>query len=307
MTAPAEARSAPAAAPAQPLGLVLVAASAVIWSTGGLIVRLVGAADDWTVIFWRSASACAFLLIFMLLRDGRAVPGLFRAMGLPGLAVGVCFACASVSLVVALSLTSVARTLLIMSAAPLVAAVLGRVFLGETVRPATWASIAAVAAGVAIMVSDAEGGGALAGNLFALLIAVAYAGAIVITRRHHAVQMAPAACTGTAIAVVVSAPLAAPMSVGAGDLALLVAFGAGQLGLGLALFVSGARLVPAAATALIGTLEPILGPLWVWALLAERPTGAALLGGGIVLASVVANTLIDLRRGRLLRTARPTA
>jgi drug/metabolite transporter (DMT)-like permease len=307
MTAPVEARSAPAAAPAQPLGLALVAASAVIWSTGGLIIRLVGAADDWTVIFWRSASACAFLLIFMALRDGRATVGLFRAMGLAGLAVGACFASASISLVVALRLTSVANTLLIMSAAPLVAALLGRVFLAEPVRPSTWLTIAAVAAGIAIMVSDAEGGGAMTGNLVALLIAVAYAGAIVITRRHHEVRMTPAACTGTAIAVAVSAPLAAPLSVGAGDLSLLVVFGAGQLGLGLAMFVSGARLVPAAATALIGTLEPILGPVWVWAFLAERPTGAALVGGGIVLASVVANTLVDLRRGRLVRTARPMA
>lgn len=296
MTIPAAARAAPAAAPVQPLGLLLVAASAVIWSTGGLILRLVGETDDWTVIFWRSVSACVFLLAFMAVRDGRATPGLFRAMGLPGLAVGACFACASISLVVALSLTSVAKTLLIMSAAPLVAALLGRVFLGEAVRRATWATIAAVAAGVAIMVSDAEGEGALLGNLFALLIAISYAGAIVITRRHHAVRMTPAVCTGTAIAVAVSAPLAMPLSVPAPDLALLVGFGAGQLGLGLALFVSGARLIPAAATALIGTIEPILGPLWVWVFLAERPTGAALLGGGIVLISVVTNTLLDLRR-----------
>ncbi len=296
MTAPGGARIAPAAAPVQPLGLLLVAASAVIWSTGGLIVRLIGDVDDWTVIFWRSATACLFLLAFMALRDGRGMPALFRAMGLPGLAVGACFACASISLVVALSLTSVAKTLLIMSAAPLIAALMGRVFLGERVRPATWATIAAVATGIAIMVSDAEGGGAFLGNLVALLIAFSIAGAIVVTRRHHEVRMTPAACTGTAIAMVLSAPLAAPMAVPVADIPLLVAFGAGQLGLGLALFVSGARLVPAAATALIGTLEPILGPVWVWVFLGERPTGPALVGGGIVLASVVAKTLIDLRR-----------
>jgi len=290
------ARMAPAAAPVQPMGLLLVAAAAVIWSTGGLIVRLIGDVDDWTVIFWRSATACLFLLAFMALRDGRGMPALFRAMGLPGLLVGACFASASISLVVALSLTSVAKTLLIMSAAPLIAALLGRVFLGEPVRPATWATIAAVAGGIAIMVSDAEGGGAFLGNLVALLIAFSIAGAIVVTRRHHEVRMTPAACTGTAIATVLSAPMAAPMAVPVADMPLLVAFGAGQLGLGLALFVSGARLVPAAATALIGTLEPILGPVWVWAFLGERPTGSALVGGGIVLASVMANTLIDLRR-----------
>jgi len=280
------------------LGALLVAGSAVIWSTGGLIIRLVDGVDGWTVIFWRSVSACLFLLGFMALRDGRAMPGLFRAMGIAGVAVGACFACASISLVVALSLTSVAKTLLIMSAAPMVAALLGRVFLGERVAPATWATIAAVTVGVAIMVRDSEGQGALLGNLFALLIAVSYAGAIVITRHARAVRMTPAVCTGTAIAALVSAPFAAPLSVGGADLGLLLAFGAGQLGLGLALFAAGARLIPAAHSALIGMLEPILGPLWVWALLAERPTEAALLGGAIVLASVTVNTLRDLHRER---------
>ena len=291
-----DARAAPAAAVSASVpGALLVAASAVIWSTGGLIIRLAGDVDSWTVIFWRSASATAFLLAFMALRDGRAMPGLFRAMGRAGLAVGACFACASISLVVALSLTSVAKTLLIMSAAPAFAAVLGRVFLAEPVRPATWATIAAVAVGVAIMVSDAEAEGAFLGNLFALAIAVSYAGAIVITRRHREVRMTPAVCTGTAIAMVVSAPLAAPLSAGPQDLGLLIAFGAGQLGLGLALFSAGARLIPAAQTALIGMIEPILGPLWVWAFLAEQPTLAAMAGGALVLASVTANTLRDLR------------
>jgi drug/metabolite transporter (DMT)-like permease len=154
------------------------------------------------------------------------------------------------------------------------------------------------------MVQDAEGEGVLLGNLFALLIALSYAGAIVITRHARAVRMTPAVCTGTAIAVMVSAPFAAPLSAGGADLGLLLAFGAGQLGLGLALFAAGARLIPAAHTALIGMIEPILGPLWVWALLAERPTGAALIGGAIVLASVCVNTLRDLRRE--LRRAVPS-
>ena len=114
------------------------------------------------------------------------------------------FACASISLVVALSLTSVAKTLLIMSAAPAFAAVLGRVFLAEPVRPATWATIAAVAVGVAIMVSDAEADGALLGNLFALAIAVSYAGAIVTKAQDHHIVFSPrgqADATGGSVAV----------------------------------------------------------------------------------------------------------
>lgn len=278
-------------------GLALVAASAVIWSSGGLIVRSLETADSWTTILWRSLAAAAFLFLFMLARDGRAAPGLFLRMGQAGLFVGACFACASISLVVALSLTSVANVLVIMSASPLLAAVLSRVFLGEAVRPRTWAAIAATMAGIALMVSDSWARGAAAGDLLAMLISLATAAAIVVMRRHSEVRMTPAMCTATLIAAAAAAPFASPLAVG-GDLPLLLLFGAGQLGLGLAMFASGARLAPAAEVALLATLEPILGPLWVWLVLAEQPGAAALAGGSVVLAALLLHTALDFRRRR---------
>jgi drug/metabolite transporter (DMT)-like permease len=68
----------------------------------------------------------------------------------------------------------------------------------------------------------------------------------------------------------------------------------GQFGAGFLLFMTGARLLPAAETALIGMLETVLGPLWVWLLLSERPSTASLTGGVLIVAALVANTVIDL-------------
>ena len=283
-------------------GYLLVAGSAIVFSTGGLIVRLLDSEDNWTIIFWRSATACVFLLVFIALRDGRRMPGLFRQIGWPGLLVGACFASASISLVVALSLTSVAKTLMIMSGAPLVAAILGLVFLGEVIRIATWITIAAVIVGIALMVSSDQADGALLGDLFAVLIAFSIAGAIVTTRRHPGIRMAPAACVGTMMAMLIALPLASPLSVSGHDAPLLALFGAGQLGLGMALFVSGARLIPAAQSALIGMLEPILGPLWVWLAFSEQPAPLVLLGGVVVVVCVSINTFIDVRRLRPMPT-----
>ena len=79
----------------------------------------------WTVVFWRSFWAAAFLLGFMLLRDGgRGTLKLFRDMGLPGLAVALCFATASTSFVVALAYTTVANILLMQAGVPLIAALI---------------------------------------------------------------------------------------------------------------------------------------------------------------------------------------
>ena len=277
-------------------GVLLVAASAVIWSTGGLIVRSLST-DPWTTIFWRSVTATLFLLVFLFVRDGRQAFRLFRKMGLPGALVGLFFACASVGLVVALSLTSVAQTLVIMSSSPLIAAVLGRVVLDERIRPAAYLSIGGVMLGIAVMMSSDLGADrSLAGALVALAIAFSLAGAVVTTRRHPDIRMTPAACTGTVIAMLVSLPFATPSSAGGHDLALLTLFGAGQLGGGLVLFLAGARLIPAAQSALIGMLEPILGPAWVWLVIGEEPRPMTILGGSIVILSVLANTLTGLRR-----------
>ena len=281
-------------------GLALVALAAVIWSSGGLIVRSLETADSWTTVFWRSATACVFLLAFMFVRDGRQTFAHFRHMGLAGVFVGICFGTASVALVIALNLTSVANTLILLSCAPLVAALLGRVVLGEAVRARTWVAIGACVLGISLMVSGSHGRGALAGDMVALLIAVAFAAGVVTIRRHRSVRMTPAVCLGTVIGMLVSAPLASPLAVSGSDFALLVLFGAGQLGVGLALFVAGARLASAAEVALLAMLEPILGPMWVWWLLNERPSDAALAGGAVVLAALIIHTVLDQRRARVV-------
>jgi drug/metabolite transporter (DMT)-like permease len=277
--------------------MFLVASAAIVWSSGGAIVRSLDAADAWTTIFWRSLSACLFLLAFMAIRRGNIIAQ-FVSIGLPGFLVGVSFSCSSVSLVIALRLTTVANTLMIMSASPLVAAILARVFLGEAIRPITYVTIAAVVGGFALMAGDSLHDWSLAGDFFALLIAVGYGISIVLTRRYRHIGMVPAACWGTIISTLVSLPLASPFAIPIHDFAVLVMFGAGQLGLGLALFVTGAGMLPAVHTALLGMLEMILGTIWAWLFFGETPTPLSLTGGIIVMASIMANTVSEFATGR---------
>ena len=79
----------------------------------------------------------------------------------------------------------------------------------------------------------------------------------------------------------------------------LAFFGAGQLGVGMILLVTGARLIPAVLSSLLGMLEPILGPAWVWIFLGEEPGAMTLIGGALVMASVAAYTISMMRRRRV--------
>ncbi|UDL92149.1 DMT family transporter [Mesorhizobium sp. PAMC28654] len=279
-------------------GFLLVFLSALMWSFGGTFARFIHADDSWTVVFWRSVWAAAFLLCFMVWRDGwRGTLKLFRDMGLPGLAVAICFAVASTCFVVALSFTTVANILLMQAGVPLLAALFAWALFRETVSVATWVAIAAVIAGVAIMVSESlDGAVSPIGDGLALLIAVMFSIATVITRRFAHVRMTPATCLGAILAAAFAASQASTFAVSGHDMGFLFAFGVVNLGLGLAFFATGARLIPAAIAALLGTFEPILGPIWVWLIHSEVPSGRTIIGGTVVVTALLVHIGLEFKR-----------
>lgn len=287
-----------AASGGERLGALLVFLSALCWSFGGAIARFIETGDTWTVVFWRSVWAALFIIGFMLWRDGFAgTRRIILGMGLPGLAVAMCFAVASTSFVVALSYTTVANILLMQAGVPLLAALIAWAVFRERVSLTTWIAIAAVIFGVGIMVSESlTGSVSPIGDGLALLIVVAFASATVITRRFAHVRMTPATCLGTVFAALFAASQAGGFAVSAYDMAFLFAFGAINLGLGLALFATGARLIPAAFTALLGTFEPIFGPVWVWLVHAEVPSVRTIVGGSVVVTALLLYLALEFRR-----------
>jgi drug/metabolite transporter (DMT)-like permease len=280
------------------LGAVLVFASAVVWSFGGAIARFLTIADSWTVVFWRCLFAGLFLVTFLLLRDGpKETIRLYRSMGFPGLTVAAGFATASTCFVLAISYTTVANVVLIQAGVPLLSALFAWVVYRERISLSTWAAIAAVISGVAIMVSGSLGGGSSwIGNALALMIAIVFSITTVVTRRFPNVRMTPAASTGCFIAALLASTQAASLHVDPGELGILFVFGAFNLGLGMALWVTGARLIPSAFAALLGTAETMLGPVWVAVIHHEIPGSATVIGGLIVLAALIFYLASALKR-----------
>lgn len=281
------------------LGIALVAGSAVAWSYGGAIQRFIGVTDGWTIVFWRCLFAGLFLLSFMLIRD--RIDGtirLFRAMGWPGFCIAVGFALVSTFFVLAVTMTPVANVVLFMASIPLFAALLARIVLGEPITAVTWGAIFAVFLGVGIMVSSSIGdGGSILGLALAAAIPAIFACMTVLTRRYPGIRMTPAACSGSFIASAIAATQAGAFAVGGSDLALLFCFGALNLGLGMALYVTGARMIPSALAALIGTGEMILAPVWMVLLHNEIPSGRTILGGALVMAALFTYLISHARAG----------
>jgi len=270
-------------------GRFYVALAALAWSSAGLVQRELST-DAATQVAGRAFFGFLGLLAFVAVAERGHVVHSFRAMGRAGVGYAASLAIGSGAFVLALNLTSVANVLFIQAAAPIVAALLGLVFLGEHPTRRTWSALLIALGGVGLMVGG-PGGGLSSGIIVAVVVMLAFAAGIVLVRRHSEVSMAPAACLSQVMVLVVVAPLSHPGGLAVHDIALLAMLGIGQMGLGILFVTLGARLIPAAEVAMIMLLETVLGPFWVWAVRGETPAIATLVGGIIVLAAVVFQTL----------------
>jgi len=276
-------------------GTALVASAALFWSSAGLLSRLV-ATDSWTTMFWRSLTSAIFLFAALWFTRRREMWRALRTLFGSGITITLSQAIASISFILALMNTSVATALIIMATAPLFAALLARLFLGEPIRPKTAVATVVAIVGIGVMVSENLAPGTLFGNAMSLLSAISFAALIVTMRRHHEVELVPAVSLAAFLTALVSLPIAGrDVAVGPRDLGLLTLFGMGEQGLGLLLFTYGVRHIPSVEVALIGLLESILAPLWVWIFIGEAPGPLTLAGAAIVVAALLVNILADRR------------
>jgi drug/metabolite transporter (DMT)-like permease len=269
-------------------GQLAVALAAVVWSTAGVLQRQLASVPVATQVGGRALFATVAVGAFVTVAERGRVVEACRSVGGAGVGFAACVAVSSGAFIVALNHASVAQVLFIQAIAPVLAALLGFVVLGERLSTRAAAAMIVALVGVGVMVGSPGGGSAL-GDGLSLLMAFGFAAAIVIARHRRDVSMAPATILAQLMVLVCAAPIVVAGGVGLDvpDVLWLALFGAGQIGLGLILLTIGARLIPAAQVALISLLEVVLGPLWVWLAVGERPGAGTVVGGAIVVAAVI--------------------
>jgi drug/metabolite transporter (DMT)-like permease len=279
-----------------------------LWSIAGVVTRHLDAARSFEVTFWRSLfNALALAVALTALRG----PSLWRKLPQWPSAVwisGVCWAVMFTAFMIAITLTTVANVLVTMAVGPLVTALFARLFLRHRLPARTWAAIAAAGLGIAWMFGrEAQAGVSLAGTFVAL--AVPLAAAVNWTMLQHtgrradgkteaAQDMLPAVWIGAVLSAAATLPLALPLQASTHDLALLALLGSVQLAIPCLLVVRLSRELPAPEIALLALLEIVFGVAWAWLGAGETPSSATLAGGALVLAALVGNEALALRRAR---------
>jgi drug/metabolite transporter (DMT)-like permease len=279
------------------IGVLCIVCATVAWSSAGLIARL-AATPPATTLFWRSGFAFLFILCqIALTRRGRIAPA-FRGIGVAGTVMAAAFALSMGAFINALTYMRVANVLVFHAASPFFAALLAWVFIAERPRGPTLAAIALSLCGVAIMVAGSLGPDDLKGDGLSAVMSLSFAVTIVLARASPNLPMAGVTALSMLLMAVASLPWA-DLTPSLPDLGLLAVFGIGQMGVGSLLFTAGAKRVPAADAGLLSVLETVLGPLWVWLAVDERPDPAVLAGGGLVLAAVLTAGLVEGRRRQI--------
>lgn len=279
------------------LGLILMTGAGLCWSSGGLLVRSLSFNDGWEIVFWRSLFLIPCLAVaVMIFHRGRLVRPVL-AVGRSGLIASILLATQFFCFLLAVTRTTVAETLVIMSVSPFVAALIGWAVLKENVPARTLIAMAIGFSGIAVMLADSLGSGGLLGNLIALGVPLAFAGQLVALRQQsESIDMLPTVLIAGLVSLPLSFVLAWPLEATARDMIFLALLGAFQLALGCALMTVAVRHLPAAEIGLFALLETILGPIWVWIAYGEQPHDLALIGAVVVVGALAANALLGLRR-----------
>lgn len=265
------------------IGVVLLVAAAVTYSTAGLFTKGV-AAGAWEVIFWRGVFAAAFTTVWTIQKA--TFRHNFFSMGYSGWAVAVIGALGTAAFIPAFKLTTIANVSLIYAVSPLIAALLAWLAIGERISARTMAGCVCALLGVAIIVSGSIGQVSFNGDFLALLMTIAMASIMVIYRKYPGTPGAGPAVLQSLVLLPVAAMFGNPLSVARVEVFVLAAFGF-LFAIASVTLAEGAKRVPSGQTALLSALETPLAPIFAFLVFTEVPNAATFLGGSVVLFAVI--------------------
>ena len=268
-------------------GPLLIFLGALSLSFGGLIVKSFEGATLWQILFWRSIFFSITVLTFLILTYKKNTFKAFYESGLPGFIGGIVLSFGFCGYVFAMYNTTVANTNFIISLQILFLAIFGYFFLKEKISALTLTSIILAMSGVFLMVGNSLTPGELSGNLAAFSMPITFAVLIIIVRKFPNVDMVPAQLVAGICSCIIGYLLSTKIMISTHDIFLGFLAGFFQVGFGFIFITIGARTTPSAMVGIIMLSESVLGPLWAFLFVSERPSMFGLIGGAIILFAVL--------------------
>jgi len=268
-------------------GYILLLFGGFCLSWGGFIIRSFEEASIWQILFLRSFFFLLALIAFLFVTYKKNTFNIIKESGLPGLLGGFVLSFSFVAFVVAMSNTTVANVVFIISTQTMFLAIFGYFYLKEKVSFIGLISILLAMSGIIIMVGDSISGGSLFGNIVALAIPINFAILVMIIRKNTKVDMVPAIFYSGIFSLIYGFFLAESFEFTKHDLWMGFLLGVPQLAVSFICITIGSRTVESATVGILMLMETLCAPLWVWLFLNEIPPISVFIGGAVIISAII--------------------
>ena len=268
-------------------GYILLLFGGFCLSWGGFIIRSFEEASVWQILFLRSFFFLLALTVFLLVTYKKNTFNIIKESGLPGLLGGFVLSFSFVAFVVAMSNTTVANVVFIISTQTMFLAIFGYFYLREKVSLIGSTSIFLAMSGIMIMVGDSISTGSLFGNIVALAIPINFAILVMIIRKNNKVDMVPAIFYSGIFSLIYGFLLTDSLEFTRHDLFMGFLLGVPQLAISFICITIGSRTVESATVGILMLMETLCAPLWVWIFLNEVPPISVFLGGTVIILAII--------------------
>ena len=268
-------------------GYILLLFGGFCLSWGGFIIRSFEEASIWQILFLRSFFFLLALIAFLWVTYKKNTFNIIKESGLPGLLGGFVLSFSFVAFVVAMSNTTVANVVFIISTQTMFLAIFGYFYLKEKVSLIGLISILLAMSGIIIMVGDSIAGGTLFGNIVALAIPINFAILVMIIRKNTKVDMVPAIFYSGIFSLIYGFFLAESFEFTKHDLWMGFLLGVPQLAVSFICITIGSRTVESATVGILMLMETLCAPLWVWLFLNEIPPISVFIGGTVIISAII--------------------
>ena len=280
-------------------GPLLILMGAICLSFGGLIVKSFEGANLWQILFWRQTFFAIIVALYLVITYKKKFFKSFYNSGLSGFIGGIFLGIGFAAYVFSMYTTTVANTNFIITTETIFLAVFGYFFLKEKIDLITFIAIILGMSGVLLIIGSSlsiQTGEQFIGNIVAFIMPISFAILVIIIRKYPNVDMVPAQFIAGVFAAIIGYVVAGKLSISLHDLFLASLAGFFQIGFGFIFITVGSQTTPSAVVGVLMLTEAVFGPLWAWLFINEIPPSSVLLGGGIIIFSILFQTFLSKKQ-----------
>jgi drug/metabolite transporter (DMT)-like permease len=283
----------------QKKGMLMAFMAVMFLTPDSLLIRLANI-NSWNLIFYRGFIPFSVVFISLLFIYKTNLIKQILSNGWRGLAYALVFTVTNITFVISIENTNVANTLIMIALAPMISAVLSFIFLKEIPDKKTWVAIIVTTLAVIYIFFDAIDAGDILGNALGLVTAFGLAVGAVIIRSAKKIDLVPSAMFGKLLVAIIAFYFADNLNLKGNDLTIVPLMCVMCVAVPFVLVTIAPRYITAAEVNLFFLMETILGPLWVWLVILEKPSIETIIGGILIIITIAIHSALSLSLKKII-------